>query len=75
MIFFILELIYLDDFGFGAQLGDQGRHVRHFDAGRAFCRLGHFQGLQARGHVDAQVFRLVTSSGFFLAFMMFGRVT
>jgi hypothetical protein len=47
-----------DHFGFVLELVHQGGHVGHLDAGAALGVLGHLQGLQTRGHIDAQVFGL-----------------
>jgi hypothetical protein len=56
----------LDDFGFGTQLGDQGGHIWHLDAGRALGWFGNFQGFQAWRNINAQVFRLGDVERFFL---------
>src|SRR5690606_36702824 len=47
-----------DHLRFVFQFVDQRGHIRHLDACLAAGRLGNFQRLQARGHVNAELFGL-----------------
>ena len=58
--------------GFVFQLVDQFGDRGDLDAGLAAGRLVGLQHLQARRDVDAESAGVFSSSGFFLAFMMFG---
>ena len=58
--------------GLGLELRDQLGHAADLDAGLAARRLGGLQHLEARRDVDAESSGFLTSSGFFLAFMMLG---
>src|SRR5256885_183927 len=54
----VMSLSSLDHFGFVLELGHQRGNVRHLDTGAALGGLGHLERLQARGDIDAQLFRL-----------------
>src|SRR2546428_529734 len=53
----VMSLSSLDHFGFVLELGHQRGNVRHLDTGAALGGLGHLERLQARGDIDAQLFR------------------
>src|SRR6202012_3172520 len=55
---FVISSVSSQHLGFGLQLLDQRLHVRHLHTGGALRRLDDLQRLQARCHIDAEVFRL-----------------
>ena len=63
---------HLDYLRLVLQFLDQFSHGLDLDAGAASSRCFDFQGLHGGRGGDAQRIRVSTSSGFFLAFMMFG---
>src|SRR3984957_14369204 len=54
----VISSVSLQHLGFGLQLLDQRLHIRHLHTGGALRRLDNLQRLQARRHINAQVFRL-----------------
>src|SRR5580704_1681069 len=55
---FVISSVSSQHLGFGLQLLDQRLHIRHHHTGGALRRLDDFQRLQARRHINTEVFRL-----------------
>ena len=70
----ITRIAMSDHLRFVLELVDQLGHVGHQHPGTAPGRFDHLEAWSARTHVHPSPPGSTVSSGFFLAFMMFGRV-
>src|ERR1700676_1778754 len=55
---FVISSVSSQHLGFGLHLLNPPLHLRHHHTGRALRRLDDFQRLQARRHINTEVFRL-----------------